>query len=66
MQLNLEKQGCFLLFLQVIITLKIVKKQTKFLLEKFYKDNGFPDAKIISSNEGLKMGIVSILDLFNL
>ena len=28
----------------------------KFLLEKFYKDNGFPDAKVISSIGGLKDG----------
>ena len=28
----------------------------KFLLEKFYKDNGFPDAKVIASIGGLKDG----------
>ena len=39
----------------------------KFLLEKFYKDNGFPDAKVVSSLGGLKdSGGVGFLELFNL
>ena len=39
----------------MIIILKIVKKQ-KVPFRKFYKDNGFPDAKVIASIGGLKDG----------